>query len=404
MTHSALYMLEEYGGMDLGTDSDIDGTPGSFAAQFVEEVLAKAGYNPIQPNTQRSQEARGKDPVILGAQIGEASCKAQLRGGKTSAAARGTSPIVSIAQYMGFSVNQLAGGAAKVTGGSATTLVCADGDDPGWAIGDHVLCACKAAAQLQQRCISRIVSNAGDTTITVFPNFDATNYPTNGDTFYAMDTLHPDPGKASTYFGLDLYKGAGSTDRGKIRALGCGGTMKIDESAVGEIPYATLAFMIDNWARSAANRADAEDGFAKGAAFMSDAFYFDSVAVAIASFSFDPGMELKAITGTGGAQGRIGWLHGDPDPKLVIKALHDAQYWTDMAAETQRTAFIQSTVDNMQSWAIAIPSVQIIETGYDDYPDGLVGAGLNLEIKNPGQNADDADYPLFTIGFTGAAT
>jgi len=404
MAYATRYMNEQYRGLSYGTAASLAAAPGAYSALFAEAIEVAVKQNPLQPMTQRSQAARGKDAAIMGADQGELSCKLQLRGGKTAAAARGTSPIVTLAQYMGFSLSQLAGGADKVTGGSASTLECADGDDPGWAIGDFVLVNADedGTPDLQMRCISRIQSSEGTTTITVFPDF-STN-PANGDTFYAVDVLKPSPGKMTTYHGLKAYRGAGATDRHMLELLGCAGSMLIEEIAAGEIPYVTMKWLVDNFAASEDNRVEAQDDFAKASPLLSDSFYLDSQDIPLASFSFNPGLEPKPIVGSSGAQGRINWHHSDPDPELVIKTLHDNQHWTDLAAETERTAFISSVLDNMQAWAIGVPAVQIIEAGYGDYPEEMTGAALKLKINNPGQNTDDTDYPLFSMGFSGAAT
>jgi len=408
MAFAARQILEDLLGIDIGTAAGLTSVPGAYTSYFAKDIEADVDHDMVAYQVQRSEAARGDEPSVVGREKGTVSCKIPWRGGKTSGGSNGTSPIITLAQYAGMAVNQLAGGADLVTGGGADYLEVLDASDPGWEVGDFVLVNADEGStnDLQLRPITRVQADytgSGKTRISVTPNWD-TN-PGAGDSFYAVDVLKPDPITVATYLGLDLYKGEGSTDRFKVRCLGAAiSALKLGQVEAGGMPWAELQFMIDNWAASEANRSDAADSFAEAPLWLSDAFYLGSNQIHISSLEFDFGLKLVEIPGQA-AQGRYGWKYLNPEPIININPMHDLQYYTDWEAKTTYAALAQRVVDQYQAWGIYIPKLQVLKAGNKEtYTDGILGAGLNTKICCPGVNADSDNYPLFSVCFSGAAT
>ena len=398
MAYSAKQISTALGGIDYGTAAGITATPGAYTELYAKDIEADTDSAMVEVEVQKSDPARGPEPSIVGPDRGTVKFKIPMRGGKLVGGSGGTSIIATLGQYCGMALHDLAGGTAKITGGTTTTMTCLDADDPGWSVGDMILLDCDGTLVMRQ--ILRIQSSAGTTTITVSPEMPGS--PQSGADFYPTDTLVPDPDRVSTFVGLDVYRGEGSTDRNKIRALGCAGKFALEEVEAGGLPWVAFEYMIGGgWTSSDESRANADDAYAEPPLFLSDAFYFDDTQIHVKSFAFDPGSNPQMIEGQT-ATGIQGFKYLEPAVALSVNPLFDDQYFTDWLAGTIRKAFVSRVVDQYQAWSIGVPAVQVTKAGdRNEFTTGIASAGISLKVVDPGENADSTQYPLFAIGFAG---
>jgi len=412
MANAQRYIEDVLGGIDYGTANSISATPGAYTELYAKDIDVDVDQIMHALEIQKSEQNKGPDPSIPGPQGGGIGFKIPWRGGKTTAPAAGRSPVVTLAQYCGFTLRKLDAKADKVTDGGSDYLEVLDADDPGWAIGDFVLVTADESGtpDLQLRYITSVTadySGSGETRIEVYPDF--TTNPVAGDSIHAVDVLVPNSGIVSTFLGLDCYKGEGATNRHKIRALGCAGTFKLNAVKPGEIPWAEFKYMVDNWANSEANRANAADAFADPVVWKSDKHYIDDTVIDLAEFEFDPGIPLIPLPGQDpansgvAAEGRMAWFHKQAVPSVKFLPYMDDQIFSDWVAGTTRKIFVQSVLDSLQAWGICIPALQFEQVKYGSIGDGLTGLDLTTRVCDPYKDLSIA-LPQFSIAFSGSGS
>ena len=421
MAYAASYVDSDLVGLEYCEEATISAatalyTPASATKGplYAKDITAEVSAHMIDVAPQKPQMNRGPNASIVGAKGGKIGFKLPLRGGQIAAGTRGTSPIYSLGKYSGFTRKSITASANNsiVTGGTSSTVTMLDADAAQYEVGDFILVNCNEAVSgvLQLRYITKMVANAGTTTISVHPNF-ATN-PTSLDSTFSLDILTPAAtnagqiidGSTNKFFGFKYYKGYGALNRSMLWGLGGAGTFKFDAVKAGEIPYASFEYMVDSWSSSAAaDMTTSADAFYTPPLWVSDDFYIGEVAVDVEEFSFDPGHQLVPIAGQG-PNGRHSWFYKDMKPKLSFKPYWDEQYVTDWLAGTQSQVFIQRVASNSNAWGICIPSVQFEKVKHGAVSGGMLGADLDIRITDPGSNDEvsPAQFPLFSICFTGA--
>ncbi len=290
MAFAPRFIQETLKGVSWGEAASFGAAPGTFAALIkADQIAAEYGRNPIERNVQRTAAMRGPEVSLLGPQDGKLAFQLPMRGGSLVAGGTAESDISALISNMGMTRANVGAGAGKVTGGSSTTVVMLDADASDYAVGGWIgVDANETDPQI--RPIIRIVSDETHTTITVAHPF-ATD-PVNGDDLMPLDYFIPNPGVPASYLGFDYYAGGDATDRSKIRYLGCAGTWKIPTAGIGSYPMMEFEIMADQWAKSEANRADAEDLFLENALMLADSVYWGATQLDIENFSFDPGLEF----------------------------------------------------------------------------------------------------------------
>jgi len=347
---------------------------------------------------QKSAAARGPDMSILGGKSLEASLETPLRGGALVAGGVSTSEIMSMIQYWGATVNKRAAAAAGIDAATADTITGTIVNIGTIEVGDMIM-VYGGSTDAQMRVVTKVTDSAPDTTLTVYPDF--TDTPSNGDSVMSVDTLTPTVGEASGYLALDAFFGQGATNRFALNLLGCVGTWEIPSVKAGDVPFLKVGLMGDRWTASEDNRAQAADLFEEAHPVLSSTCYFDDDTFDIESLAFNPGLKPVEMVSTAGANGRSGYLYTDPEPTLEIMPYHTNDFYTYWAAETEKAFFFSSVLDEEHAWALWIPKVQIVNIGMDALGNDHMSAKPELAIVDPGANADDTDYPLFSFALIG---
>lgn len=410
MAFDEMYIRSKDCGIDYGTDADIDGVPGAYTEVFAKDIEEDLGMESVEVEVQKpsyppdpgSRPVFGPEPLIAGPERAGLKFKVPWRGGRVAAGTGGDSLLATLGQYGGFDLHELAGGAGDITGGSTTTMTCADVDADSWNVGDMIILDCNVAGggSIVIRQIESITTLAGTTTVTVTPEMP--DSPVAGENWYPTDTLVPKTGKVTTYTAFDVYRG-GVDDYIRYRLLGGAlSALRLAEVQSGGLPWAELEYMFGGgWTHAVSNRAHAEDTYGSPLLFLSDRFYIDDTAVHLASIAFDCGLKCQSLPGQT-ATGIQGFHYLVPEPELTIKPLFDDQFLDDYVALTERKVFYGRLTDEYEAWAIGVPSVQFAKAGArEDYVDGVAGAGVTCRINDPGVNASGSQLPLFAIGFSG---
>jgi len=368
------------------------------------DIKFEPGKNMITPGYQKPEANRGPDAAIGAGKSGTLTFKTYLRGG-----AGAESDFIALAQHCGMALTNMPDDAGEVVAGCAAGTLLVDTTPTGYAIGDGVCCYDVTNTVCQIRFVSSIDHNvpAGDATMTVEPNW--ADVPTATDDLYATDTIVPRCGEPLKYITFLAYSGSGATDRLLWTLTGCAGTFKIAATSADALPIVEWTYQVDTWVASEASTVVAVDAYQPAHPLLGDYFYINDTATKIASFGFDPGTRLAPYTATEGDQGRAGWLYHGEDPTLEFMPYHDIDwintYWE---ADLSFQVMLESIKDADESWAIYIPSVQVLKVTEEDAGNSHVGSKMEFQINDPGKGSEStggvldfyANIPRFAICVT----
>ena len=389
-------------GVSWGEAASFGATPGAYAALIkADQIAAEYDRSPIERNVQRTAAMRGPELSLLGPQNGKLSFQLPMRGGALVAGGTAESDISALISNMGMLRANVSAGVGKVTGGTSTTVVMLDADATGYGVGGWVGVDANNGADPQIRPIIRLVSNAGDTTLTIA--FPWATDPVAGDDLMPLDYFIPKAGLPTNYLGFDYYAGGDATDRSKIRYLGCAGTWKIPTAGIGTYPMMEFEIMADQWAKSEANRVDAEDLYVESSLMLKDAVYWGATQLDIENFAFDPGLELVWMPGQSGGsdQGRLGAKYKTAVPVFEITPYHDDEIFDIWAAKTTEEVSYVNEESADEFWGICQFKTQVVGITEEDMSNGYLSSKPAFQAVHPHDNEDDAEYPLFSICLSG---
>jgi hypothetical protein len=390
-------------GLDFGEMASFSGAdPGGKTALRAQNIVADPTWATFPQAVQKRQFARGPDQVIIGGMGGSLAFSIYCRGGALAAGGADTSEAINLLQYMGMSCNKRAGAAAKITAATASTVVGLTADIGSYVVSDMIMVD-GSSTDKQMRMVTRVqddVPGAGDTTLTVYPDF--TDTPANGDDLNPVDTLTPTIGEPTKYFGFDAWFGAGATNRWKANLLGCAGTFKLPNINAGEVPMLEIAMMIDRHTLSENSDTQEADLFAQPWPLLSSTCWLEGDTVDIESIGFDPGTQLVEKRSPAGANGRVGFLHASHAPVLDITPYHSNDLYTALAAGTEKQFFFESIGSDVEyGWALYCGAIQITEIARDAMGNNHMASKPTIQCNDPGMNADDVNLPWFALAFTG---
>lgn len=238
--------------------------------------------------------------------------------------------------------------------------------------------------------------SASDTVVTV--NQDFAVAPSNGDTIYASDTIVPDADSVpDKYFAFNAYYGNGETDNKiRIQMEGCTGTFTIPRVQAREIPFVEYEFQIDDWTVTEESTTLGSDSYDPAVPILGDVFLVDGDGVNIRGIEFNPGFNVQALMATGGANGRQGFVFSDMQATYKVDPLHDTDWITKLEEETEFDGQFYSIGSYSRCWSLWVPATQVVSYAFDD-DDGVVRAGMDFQVNNPGVNDDDDQLPPWAI-------
>lgn len=368
---------------------------GAFTELRALDVKFTPGLTMHKPGYQKPEAARGPDAAIPGAKGGTLTFKTPLRGG-----AGATSAFATLAQYCGATITKRADDAASVDSATSSTIII-DNATHATTVGDLIMVS-GSGTDTQIRAVTRKQEGvpASQTTLDIEPDWADT--PANGDSLYAMDTIYPTIGEPSSYLCFYGFSGQGSTDRHKWTLTGCAGKWKLATTGADAVPVIEWEFMIDAWASSEASTTQDADAYNPAHPMLNDPFYVNDSAVKIASFGFDPAMDIQPFTAQSGTHGREGWLAlHDGEPALEYMPYWDVDWVSRFENATEFSVFVESIYDTDEGWAIWCPKVQVLTLEEDDVGNKHTGSKMTFEVNDPGKNADSTNLPLWAIGITG---
>lgn len=349
---------------------------------------------------QQAEADRGQWQSVPDGMGGKLTFKTLLRGGS------GYESLLS-KLAKGFGTTRVArAGGAYVTGGTTSTLVGLDANLAAYTVGDAIMTK-RGTNWPEIRFITQVAIAAGDATLTVEPNW--TTAPVSGDSIYAIDTLKPGTGLATTYLTFKVFAGTGATNVHQFLLTGCVGTWKIATTAAKALPMIEWEFYVDTWTSSETAATASSDGYGSAHPLLGDAMYIDDTATLTANFGFDPGLSVHEYTATSGDEGRAGWLAGEKSPKVEITPYHDTAWltkWDTYASATFHFMF-ESVKDTNEAWAVYIPVAQVTNITHEDAGNKHFSTKPVIEPRYPGTGTDDSvatNKPLYAIGITGSGS
>ncbi len=376
------------------------GDPGAgYTALKAFDIEFDPEQNTIEPEYQKPEANRGPDDLIAAGKGGTLTFKTYLRGGAGS-----ESEFSLLAKNCGLDRNANDAVADDVASATASTLV-VDSATMTEITGDAVMVN-DTDTDTQIRFISRKQEGTpvGDTTFAIEPNWSDT--PAASDDLLDIDTFTPRGsalGEPTKYMTFQFYEGDGTTNRHLWTLTGCAGTFKISTVEANKVPILEWTYMVDAWSTAESNTADTADSYEPAHPMLSSPVYIDDTETKIKSFSFDPGLQIAPMAYQGGTHGRAGRLYHASQPVLTFSTLWDVDYLSDWTTPTAFQFFTESIKDTDEGWAFYAPSVMIKKPAPTEI-DSHKGMEMELVLTDPGQDADDANIPLWAIAITGSGS
>lgn len=381
------------------------GDPGApYTAIEARGITFEPELTTIPNETQKPEANRLQDPQTTGGMGGVLTFSIAMRGGAGS-----ESMFSLLAKNCGMDrVSRAGTTGAKVTGGSSSTLVALTADIGDYSVGDCIMLD-DGSGTYQIRMVEKVedaTPTAPDTTLTVFPDWDAA--PSGGEDLAQIDTIRPaaDSGEPTKYMTFKGYRGAGSTDRHLYTMTGCTGTFKINTTTANSEPVAEFSMQVDSWVSTEASTTTTADAYSPSHPLLADPLHVDNAKVAVSSFGFDPAVSVQPCTTTEGAQGRDGWLFpGMSEPKIEIIPYWDRTWLDKWKNATAFELCFESIKDADEAWSFFAPKCQVLKVTQDDVGNEMVSATPEIQINDPGVGTDagsDVNKPIWAIGITGA--
>lgn len=393
---AAIYPNANIKGLTYIEETTFGTDPGGSPARYWAGAI-KAAIEPamIPDPIQQSSGLAGDRPRIRGAEGGKLTFEAPLYtyGGNES-------PFIALAKRCGCSHIAVAASVEKITGGTATTIVCLTADKGNLAVGVGLM-HLSALGTSSLRFITREQVDTpapGSTTFTVNEAFATT--PVVDDSWGATDTLIPATGVQAKSFTFHVYEGGVTANSIRKTMSGCVGKWKLNSMAAGALMNVAWEWMVDNFAPpAAATLAMAARLGSTPLCALGATVHVADAAIAIKSLDFDPGLALQWDPSHGGAQGRAGAFYGKPNPVIAFSPLMDVDWWTRLTAGTALEFFYTKHVTATDAMGIYVPAFEVEGMGEED--DGaLVRAAPKLHVIDGGLNADSTQLPMWSVCVT----